>query len=471
MIYTRVSSDRDGGGRSVGEQEASCRSECERRGWTVEQVLTDNDRSATRWAKKERTEYARLAELLASDHVDVLVTWEASRAQRDLTAYAALRDLCAAHDVNWSYSGRLYDLTDDDDRFATGMDALVAEREAGLTRKRIMRSVEARAATGRAHGLVHDGYRIEYSPETGKPVRRVFDPERAPIIREIAQRLLAGESAYAIAADLNERGVTTSTGKPWRGQNITKRMQSPTIAGLRVHRGEVLDGVAADWPPIISPEDHHRLVALLSDPRRKSNKEGRAVRWLGTGIYECGVCGTPVRMISGYRSSGTRRVRYACPAKHCVMRAAEPTDLVVERTMVAFLSRRDVLRELADETTDAETKAAAAEVARLRAQLQDLRDKVDAGALSLDDYAHFRARWEPQLAAAEERARPKWLPTVVYDIAGPGAAERWKATPITGRRAIVKALVDVRIMPIGQKSNDRTPFDATRIVVRRKGTT
>ena len=99
-------------------------------------MLEDNDRSASRFATKDRPEYARLRTLLAPG--DVLVMWEASRAPRDLDRYVELRGLCAERGVMWSYSGgRLFDLADGDDRFATGLDALLAEKEAEQTRVRI----------------------------------------------------------------------------------------------------------------------------------------------------------------------------------------------------------------------------------------------------------------------------------------------------------------------------------------------
>jgi site-specific DNA recombinase len=464
VIYTRVSSDRDGQGRFVSEQEASCRQDCERNGWTVAEVLTDNDRGASRWSRKDRPAYRELAAVLATGRIHVLVTWEASRAQRDLAAYVGLRDLCVEHAVRWSYNGRLYDLTDDDDRFSTGIDALMSEREAGLTRKRVLRSVEARATTGKPHGRLLDGYMIKYDPATGKPLRRVLDPERAPIIKTIAERLLAGDPAYTIAADLNRDGITTRSGKPWTGANVVKRVMSPTLAGLRVHRGEVIEGLEADWEPILTLDEYHRLVALLSDPKRRLNKEGNHVRHLGTGIYLCGVCEAPVRMISGYRPDRTRRVRYSCSKNHCVMRAAEPTDAKVERTLITYLSRPDILADLNATAHDADTQAAAADVARLRAQLIDARQKVDEGKLTLDDFVYFRQRWEPQLADAEQRARPKWIPNAVYDVAGPDAEERWKALPISARRAIVKALVTVKIHPTA-RGNQHRPFDADAIEV------
>jgi len=429
-------------------------------------VFPENDRGASRWSKKDRPQFRELVALLATGIVDVVVTWEASRSNRDLAVYVQLRDLCAGNGVLWCYNGRTFDLTDDDDRFATGMDALVAEREAGLTRKRVLRSVEARAGKGRPHGQLHDGYKIEYDPRTGKPVRRVLDPERAPIIREIVDRLLAGDSAYAIAASLNERGITTSRGKPWRGQNIVNRMRSPTIAGLRVHRGQVLD-VEAQWPPIISLEEHNRLTTLLSDPRRKDNKEGGGIRHLLTGIARCGVCEGPMRMISGYRLNGTRRVRYSCAERHCVMRAAELVDTMIERLIIARLSQPDVLVAIADVTRDTKAQQAAAEVARLRAKLVQARQLVDADRLSLESLADLEARTLPKIAEAERRARPQHVPGAVYEVAGPDAATRWAALPMTQRRAIVKALLEVRIhrtRPGNQHSFDPAAIDVRRLI-------
>ena len=52
VIYTRVSQDRGAGKRSVGEQEAECRTLATGNGWTVVRVFPDNDRSASRYAKK-----------------------------------------------------------------------------------------------------------------------------------------------------------------------------------------------------------------------------------------------------------------------------------------------------------------------------------------------------------------------------------------------------------------------------------
>ena len=60
LLYARVSSDPNERGRSVSEQEAECRAVCEREGWQVVAVYSDNDRSASRYATKARPEYKRV---------------------------------------------------------------------------------------------------------------------------------------------------------------------------------------------------------------------------------------------------------------------------------------------------------------------------------------------------------------------------------------------------------------------------
>jgi site-specific DNA recombinase len=151
-LYCRVSSDPRGTGRSVSEQETECRAVCEREGWEIATVFTDNDRSASRYATKGRPAYEELSRFVAAGKADVLVTWEASRFQRDLDAYVKLRELCRGLNVLWSYSGRTFDLSRTDDRLTTGLDALLAERESDQTRERVMRAVRANAVAGRPHG-------------------------------------------------------------------------------------------------------------------------------------------------------------------------------------------------------------------------------------------------------------------------------------------------------------------------------
>src|SRR5215218_979132 len=184
LIYTRVSKDKRQG-RSVEEQETECRRVCDVEGWTIADVLTDNDRSASRYATKARPEWEKVKHRLATDGIDVLVTWEASRSSRDLAGFVELRDLCQNHGIMLNYKGRSLDLDATNDRFEAGLHALLAERESDETRDRILRAVREQAAEGRPHGRVLYGYKRTYDRETGALTGQVPDPDTSAIVREI----------------------------------------------------------------------------------------------------------------------------------------------------------------------------------------------------------------------------------------------------------------------------------------------
>src|SRR3954453_18314714 len=260
VIYTRVSSDPNDRGRSVIEQEEDCRAVCGRNGWEVVEVFRDNDRSASRYATKDRPEHRKLIKFIAAGEADVLVTWEASRAQRDLAAYARLRDLCERHSVRLSYSGRTYDMTESDDRFSTGLDALLAERESDQTRKRVLRAVRANADKGRPHGKLLYGYRRIYDEKAGGRGGQVQEPATSKVVREAARRVLAGETPYAIAQDFNRRGIAPPRGseRGWDLTQVKRLCINPGYAGKRVHQGKVVGD--ATWSALLSEADHLALV-------------------------------------------------------------------------------------------------------------------------------------------------------------------------------------------------------------------
>src|SRR3954469_11815229 len=388
VIYTRVSSDPQNRGRSVAEQEAECRAVCDRNGWEVVAAFSDNDRSASRWATKERAEYRRLIGCIEAGGCDVLVTWEASRAQRDLAAYAALRDLCERRGVLLSYSGRTYDMSDADDRFGTGLDALLAERESEQTRKRVLRAVRANADKGRPHGKLLYGYRREYDPATRELIGQVPDEQdtvdetravvhraTAPIVREEAGRVLAGETPYAIAQDFNRQGVSTPRGaaRGWDLTQVKRLCVNPGYAGKRTHRGKVMG--AASWPPILDESTHLALVAKLGDPARRSQRTS-AVKHLLSGIAVCGVCGGRLRV---QKNRGF--LAYLCVDGFHVSRRETDTDEYVTEVVLCRLARPDLADAFTD-ATDAKTAAALAEAREKRARLEGFYDTAAAGELT-----------------------------------------------------------------------------------------
>lgn len=440
LIYTRVSKDRRHG-RSVEEQETECRDLCDREGWEIVDVLTDNDRSASRHATRMRPAWENVKTAIASGTIDILVTWEASRAQRDLAVYAELRQLCAEHGVKWSYGGSVYDLTTTADRFRTGIDALVSENEAEQTRDRILRTFRASAQKGRPHGRRPYGYRRVYDSDTGAP-RQEIDPVESLIVLEAARRVLAGESTYAIAADLRARDVPTMLGGRWDGGAIRRMLINPAVAGLRTHRGVLVGD--AEWPGIVDAATRDRLLAVLADPSRRTHRTGEAVHLL-TSCLRCGVCGGKMD-VGRTRGSGSA-FTYRCKAAGHVTRNRDQLD----RHVTAYLLRRFSRPDAADLTSDRpapEVETALAEVVDLRSRLAEAFAAWQAKDLSAAGYGQMESTLLPAIAAAERRARVVHLPVAVHELALSDDVEAtWEAMPDAAKRAVMAAMVVVTVRP------------------------
>lgn len=453
VIYTRVSDDPAATFRSVEEQEAECRQVAAREGWTVIRVFTDNDRSASRYARRERPGYRAVSDFLRAGAADVLVTWEGSRAQRDLEAYVSLRKLCAEQRVLWSYSGKVYDLDDTDDRFSTGLDALLAERESGVTRKRVLRAMRANASNGRPHGPVLFGYRRVYDEHTGKLIEQVIREDQAAIVREAAARVARGEAPHAVAVDLNRRGIPSPGGAAWDITSVRRLVVNPAYVGHRVHLPEEerrrKPGSArpivgtASWPAIVDDKTWSRCVARFATSAPVGSHG--AIKWLLSGIGRCAVCGARLRVQKAQRRDYST---YVCSARSCVSIRAKGLDTFVALVIVERLSQPDALAELTPKTDPAAT--AVAEARELRERLDGFIAMAAAGKLTPASLAKIEADLLPKIEDADRRGRQAVASPVLRELAGPDAARRWDRLPVAVRREVVTLLAEVRVRPAGK---------------------
>jgi DNA invertase Pin-like site-specific DNA recombinase len=432
IIYARVSSDK-AKGRSVREQEQACRDECDRNRWAVADVLIDNDRSASRFATQDRPEYARLRDVLAPG--DVLVVWEPSRAGRSLEHYVDLRRLCTERGVLLSYSGRTFDLSDGDDRFTTGLDALVSEREAEQARDRVQRAHAANLADGKPHGKVPYGYRIVRDPHTGKSVGREPDPARAPLVAQAADKVLDGQPLAAVVRWLEKRDPVG-----WHPERLRRLLCNPTLAGYRVHKGQVTG--PGTWEAILTDAQVADATALFSV--RRTGPRGKPVRHLLSGIATCSVCGSRL-----WRNKGTGdRFNYICRAGH-VSRDQKRLDDAVVSVVEALLADPASLAAAAA-VPDADP-GAPARLAELRERLEAVEAEISDGNMPAATGSRITTRLAAQIEAAEVAAAPGFTEPAVAQLAtARDPLNVWRKTPLAQRRAVIRAVLTVTVEPIGR---------------------
>jgi DNA invertase Pin-like site-specific DNA recombinase len=458
-----VSRDRSGRERSISEQSEDNQRAAGQRHVVLAEPYADRSISASRFTSRARGGFDRLVADLRGGRfgADELVLWESSRGSRRVDEWLALIDACGGVRIYVTTHGRSYDPANPRDRRSLLEDAVDSDYESGKASVRILRAVAANASTGRPHGRILYGYRREYEPmPTGKPrlLRQVADEATAPIVREAARRVLSGETPYAVAESLNRRGVPTPRGGThgWDLSQVRRMLINPGYAGQRVHRGKILDGVKAQGDELITPADHLALVAKLADPARRTQRDS-AVRHLLSGIARCGLCGAAMRALPNRGD-----LSYTCPACFRVSRRVRQVDAMVVVAVVDRLADPD-LAQLLTAARGSGVAVALAKVRELRNRLDAFYDKASDGSLSPEALSRIEARLLPQIAVAERAAAVRPVPTCVSEAAGPDAERRWDAMSLTQRREIIRALVEIRILPTGR---GRRIFDPTSVEVR-----
>jgi len=435
-IYARISSDPDGTRLGVERQVADCGELAARLGWPVAEVYEDNDISA--WSGKRRPEYRRMLEDLKHGTRDGVLVWQLDRLHRHPRELEEFFDLVAAAGIaeNLATVTGEHDLSTGEGRLMARIVGAVARKESDDKSLRLKRKHAELAAAGKVAG---GGPR----PFGYQPDRLAVNPTEATIVREMAARVLAGDSLRSVAADLSSRGVRTTQGNDWRASGIKRVLMSARISGRRDHLGEFSD---AQWDQIITPDDSDRLRRLLGARTQTSPRTPRKYLLTG-GLLRCGRCDAP--MIS--RPNGKKKRRYVCDGGPghggCGRMAviAEPLEALITE---AVLYRLDT-PELAAALT--ETQAQQTQWAELQDHVAADQERLDTLAADFGNETIGRSEWlaarEPiQRRIDENRRRLSRISptTAIDDYAGNAEALRstWDDLTMARRQAIVRVLID-----------------------------
>src|SRR4051794_26962927 len=128
IIYRRQSEDRTGQQAGVDRQLEDCQRLCDREGWQVVKVITDNDVSAS--SRKVRKGYQELLGDIERGGVDVVLAWAQDRLLRDVREGEDLIELVERTGVRIAtVQGGDHDLSIPDGRFTVRIMGAVAKNE------------------------------------------------------------------------------------------------------------------------------------------------------------------------------------------------------------------------------------------------------------------------------------------------------------------------------------------------------
>lgn len=442
VIYLRKSKGKAG----IARQRKENRAYAERLRWRV--IAEFVEPNTTAFAKigeddAPRPEFEKMIDFLKRDDRSPalgIIAWHADRLSRNSGEVRPFTAVCASggHLVDTPRSGR-YDLSLPIGRKRFRDDISDAEGEVDHLIERVDSQKAEAAAEGRflggprPFGFKKDGVRHKKG--------------EAEILRQAYRDLLAGESIRSIAMRWNEQGVETAgRSAEWSNKSVRMLLLRPRNAGLMQWRGEVVG--QAQWEPIVDRRTWEAAVRLLKDPARRTTP-GSARRWLGSGLYICGVCGKAnlgVRKAGAGRNVSSRRAYRCGPGRH-VTRDAEALDAFVVEHIVARLSRSDARDLLVDETHKDVRKLEAALLEK-REELGEWRAAAGAGEVTLAAFKPVEKRLIAEIGEIEGALiRPDRARILRDLIEADDVGAAWLGTPLDRQRAVLAELFTVTVNP------------------------
>jgi len=403
-------------------------------------VFVDNDLSA--YSGKRRPRYRDLLRAVEEKAVDVIVAWHNDRLHRSPAELEQFIPVCEAAGVTvHTVKAGLVDLSTPAGRMMARQFGSIARYESEHRSERVKsRHAQIAAQCGWSGGGCRPyGYESPKRTENGGRTPWRLREEEAAVLRDATRRVLAGESARSVAADLNERGIRTVTGGRWLSESLRSVLYSPRIAGQRWHHGQIMG--KADWPAIITPADSARLRQLLG-PRVPKTGTGRGrPPWLLTRILKCGRCGRPMK-------SGSAQI-YSCRSDlvgGCLLSINKKrTDTLVRDAVLAAIDMPSLrlattaLASQADEDHDDQEA-----IDQAKADLRALGQRVAAGRMKVWAYEAAAEPLESRIEELEQRLARRVGGYALADVLGDKETlrARWDDLSMDRQRAVITALVD-----------------------------
>lgn len=417
-LYCRLSPRPDGSYEGVDAQERWGRDYAAKT-WPGVPVKVFADKGISAANGDERPEFERFREAVARGEVAHVWAVEQTRLERREVEWfrlAAEFDAAGIAELHTNRDG-IVRVRDD----VAGIKAVLAASEVRKLKRRVNDRLDTIAAEGRPAGSVVFGYRHAKDKDGGKTLAVI--PEQAEAVRWAAEQVLSGWSLANIAAALRERGLRGAHGGTITPGGVRSMVTNPTVAGYRVHRGEIVGrGI---WPAILDESTWQAVRAKLAAPRQvrrvdggtydvgaahNGNSTGR--RYLLTGgTTVCGVCAAPlVGTLKQLRNSkGVRSVPYyGChpkmtgpqgPGRGCVGIMGEALEAHVASELFDWLEGPDYAAALGTDDHVArrdELTTALGDVERDRVELA--REWATPGALTMTE-------WRTARQALAERER------------------------------------------------------------------
>lgn len=316
-VYARVSSEDQRDRGTIASQLSTLPAYARERGWSVVATFIDDGKSADTGKLEARAGLAQLHAAAARGELDVVLVVDLDRLTRSADwlergqVYGPLQR--AGVRIAVASTGSLIDFADDAGELLLGIGNLQSAGWLKKHKERTLRGkLEAIAQGRKPAGPTPFGYLYDRGTRTWSE-----DPELAPIVREIYDRLGRGEGTHAIATDLAARGVLTCQPSQARRRHVARWSKEKVwaLATRRLYLGEwVADkkrALRVKVPALITREQFDAAQVQLDRFKKRGLARAKHVYLCDDNLGACAYCGAPVRVSSAALPSREGRFRPA----------------------------------------------------------------------------------------------------------------------------------------------------------------
>ena len=451
VIYCRQSKDTEGNGLAIARQLEACEALAKARGWDIirpagRPCFADNDISG--YSGKKRPDFDAMMAMVRERRTDAVISYALDRITRRVADLETIiTDATKAGVTIVTVTGDL-DLSTDTGRTVARILGSVAqgEVERKSTRQKLAAAQAAKAGkrwTGsqRPFGWSADDYSVPVESE-------------AEAIREACRLVLAGGTVSGVARTWTEAGVRPAQApfgplvrNPWTRQSIRAVLTNPAIAGLRRYKGEIVG--REGWRGIVSEETFTAVNSILADPSRKVP---RGVRSLLGGLAACR-CGNRVIHTHAQQGHGVYRCEHATRDRangpHVSIRS-DPIDDYIRDVIAETMTQPDAAVMFAEDNS-ADLAKLREESAAIRRNMEQAAGDMAVGILPRAAYLAAMERASARLNEIDAMVTEASRESVVAElIISDDVRATWDSLDLSRRRAIIRSLMSVTLVPAGR---------------------
>ncbi len=316
-LYCRVSTDEQAReGVSLSEQQERLKAYCLAMGWNTKLIVYVDDGYSAK--NIDRPKLNALIKAVKNREISKIMVTKLDRISRKLLDLLNLIDLFQEHEVSFISISESFDTNTPSGRLTLQVLGAVAEFERERIRERVFENMYHAASNGKWLTQSPYGYKLEEK-------ELVIDEKEAEIVKSVFNLFLEkGFGYYAIAKQLNEKGILSKFKKDWSIRTIKLMLTNPVYKGTLVwnrkdsskkKRTEKND---AEWVVIddclsaIIEKNVWDAVQKKVNSKQIAPRAKTSPHLLG-GILKCGKCGKGMSI--GWSGSKNNRYRvYRCSA-------------------------------------------------------------------------------------------------------------------------------------------------------------